>query len=393
MTMVLSRSPSTTRLEYTVSVYDTIRDVDPDEWNRVRDPHADPFMDPGFVAAVENSLGNTCRFRPLLVRDEQGQPVAAACLCYFPVDAAVLANGFARRIANVINGVAPFLLRVPLLLVGLPVSCGASHLRFAPEADREAVLRLIDEQARLFARETKAKCIVFKEFESHECHDLQPLAALGYRQADSLPMNCVPAKHASFDKYLASIPSAKRRTIRKSREKFANSGLRVVHLRGGDGADQVYTEEVHKLYDGVLDRAKVRFERLPAEFFREIARQMPENSLFTYIFQGERVVAFAATVLVDEVFDQMFVGYDYELNPKCDLYFNLFFEAVSAAFQRGPRRIYVGQTSDEFKHQKLSSYQVPLSIYVKGTHPLVNTLIKQAFGLFFPPRPMQYPPL
>src|SRR5580704_2155204 len=192
MTMVLSRSPSTTRLEYTVSVYDTIRDVDPDEWNRVREPHSDPFMDPGFVAAVENSLGNTCRFRQLLVRDEQGQPVAAACLCYFPVDAAVLASGFARRIANVINGVAPFLLRVPLLLVGLPVSCGASHLRFAPEADREAVLRLIDEQARLFPRETKAKCIVFKAFEAHECHDLQSLAPLGYRQADSLPMNCVP---------------------------------------------------------------------------------------------------------------------------------------------------------------------------------------------------------
>ncbi len=392
MTMVLSRDSSPARLAYTVSVYDTIRDVDPDEWNRVRDPDADPFMDPGFVAAVENSLGSTCRFRPLLIRDEEGQPVAAACLCYFPVDAAVLANGFARRIANVINGVAPFLLRVPLLLVGLPISCGASHLRFAPEADRAAALRLIDEQAQLFARETKAKCIVFKEFESHECHDLQPLAALGYRQADSLPMNCVPAKHASFDKYLASIPSAKRRTIRKSREKFAKSGLRVVHLRGSDGADQLYTDEVHKLYDGVLDRAKVRFERLPAEFFREIARQMPDGSLFTYVFQGERIVAFAATLTVEEVFDQMFVGYDYDLNPECDLYFNLFFEAVAAAFQRDPRRIYVGQTSDEFKHQKLSSFQIPLSIYVKGTHPLVNTLIKNAFGLFFPPRPMHYPP-
>jgi hypothetical protein len=348
-------------------------------------------MHPGFVAAVENSFGSVCRFRQVLVRDEQGRPVAAACLCFFPVDAAVLANGFARRVANVINVVAPVLLRVPLLLVGLPVSCGASHLRFAPEADSEAALRVIDEQARQFARETKAKCIVFKEFEAHECHDLEPLAALGYRQADSLPMNCAPAEYASFDEYLASIPSAKRRTIRKSREKFSKCGFKVVHLSGGDGADRLYTDEVHRLYDGVLDRAKVRFERLPAEFFREIARQMPHNSLFTYIFQGERIVAFAATLTVEEVFDQMFVGYDYGLNPDSDLYFNLFFEAVSAAFQRRPRKIYIGQTSDEFKHQKLSSFQVPLSIYVKGTRPLVNALIKNGFGLFFPPRPMQYP--
>jgi len=391
MTMVVSSQPSSTRLRYTASVYDSIRDVDPDEWNRVRDPHADPCMHPGFVAAVENSFGDICRFRQILIRDEHGHPVAAACLCFFPVDAAVLADGFARKVANVINGVAPVLLRIPLLLVGLPISCGASHLRFAPEADREAVLRLIDDQARRFARETKAKCIVFKEFEAHECHDLEPLAALGYRQADSLPMNCAPAEYTSFDQYLASIPSAKRRTIRKSREKFAKFGFKVVHLRGGDGADRLYTNAVHRLYDGVLDRAKVRFERLPAEFFREIARQMPDNSLFTYVFQGERIVAFAATLTVEEVFDQMFVGYDYDLNPECDLYFNLFFEAISAAFQRGPRRIFIGQTSDEFKHQKLSGFQVPLSIYVKGTHPIINALIKNAYGLFFPPRPMQYP--
>jgi predicted N-acyltransferase len=391
MTMVVSTQPSSTRSVYTASLYDSIRDVDPDEWNRVRDPHADPFMHPGFVAAVENSFGHICRFRQIIVRDGQGHPVATACLCFFPVDAAVLADGFARKLANVINGVVPVLLRIPLLLVGLPVSCGASHLRFSPDADREAALRVIDEEAVRFAKETKAKCVVFKEFEAHECHDLESLAALGYRQADSLPMNCAPAEYSSFDNYLASIPSAKRRTIKKSREKFAKFGFRVVHLRGGEGADRLYADDVHRLYDGVLDRAKVRFERLPAEFFREIARQVPDNSLFTYVFHGERIVAFAATLTVDEVFDQMFVGYDYDLNPECDLYFNLFFEAISEAFRRGPRRIYIGQTSDEFKHQKLSGFQVPLSIYVKGTHPVINALIKNAFGLFFPPRPMQYP--
>jgi predicted N-acyltransferase len=390
MTMVLSGQPST-RLLYSASLYESIRDVDADEWNRLRDPRADVFMHPGFVAAVENSFADICRFRRVIVRDEHGHPMAAACLCFFPVDAAVLADGFARKVANVINGVAPVLLRIPLLLVGLPVSCGASHVRFAPEADREAALRIIDVEAKKFARETKAKCIVFKEFEAHECHDLEPLAGLGYRQADSLPMNCAPADYASFDEYLASIPSAKRRTIKKSREKFAKLGFKVVHLCGGEGADRLYTSDVHRLYDGVLDRAKVRFERLPAEFFREIARQMPDNSLFTYVFRGDQIVAFAATLTVDDVFDQMFVGYDYELNPECDLYFNLFFEAVSEAFRRRPRRIYIGQTSDEFKHQKLCGFQVPLSIYVKGTHPVISALIKNAFGLFFPPRPMQYP--
>ena len=54
MTTVVSTQPSQARQQYSASVYESIRDVDPEEWNRVRDPHGDPFMHPGFVAAVEN---------------------------------------------------------------------------------------------------------------------------------------------------------------------------------------------------------------------------------------------------------------------------------------------------------------------------------------------------
>jgi predicted N-acyltransferase len=62
------------------SIYDSIRDVDVDEWNRVRNPRHDPFMDPGFIEAVENSMGTVCRFRHVVVRDKSGTPIAAACL-------------------------------------------------------------------------------------------------------------------------------------------------------------------------------------------------------------------------------------------------------------------------------------------------------------------------
>ena len=62
-------------------------------------------------------------------------------------------------------------------------------------------------------------------------------------------------------------------------------------------------------------------------------------------------------------------------------------------FERGPRRIYVGQTSDDFKHQKLSTYQVPLTLYVKGRQWVARGLLASGFRWFFPPRPMKYPAL
>jgi predicted N-acyltransferase len=190
---------------------------------------------------------------------------------------------------------------------------------------------------------------------------------------------------------VSRVKSSRRRTIRKSREKFLNSGLKVVHLLGGEGADALFTDEVYELYRGVLDRAAVRFEVLTAEYFREIARQMPESSMFTFIYQRDRIVAFAISLLSEELFEQLFIGFDYRLNGQFDLYFNLFFETLDRAFARHPRRIYVGQTSDDFKHQKLSTFQYPLSIYVKGHHWLVNLCTALRFEWFFPPREMKYP--
>ena len=387
----LSNVPSISPARYRATTYPSIRDADWDVWNGLRDVKSDPFMDPRFILAVENSMAADSRFRHVLIHDEQGRPTAAACLCAYSVDGALLAEGGARTVATSIKKVAPFLLRVPVMLCGLPVSAGASHLRFADHADRAAVLSILDGLLCDFAKETRSKCIVFKEFEAAGCLELVALESLGYRRADSLPMNCVPAGYSSFDDYLSRTNSARRRTIRRSKEKFARCGLKVVHRAGGDGVDELFSDDVHRLYEAVLERATVRFERLPAAFFREVARQMPDNSLFTFVNQGDRVVAFAATIFSEELFDQMFIGLDYRLNPECDLYFNVFFEALGAAFDRGPRHIHVGQTSDEFKHQKLTAYQIPLAMYVKGCAWLVNLFLKHRFEWFFPPRPLKYP--
>jgi predicted N-acyltransferase len=393
MTCLLTQADRvlTAPARYYVSEHDSIRDVDWDDWNRLRDPKLDPYMDPRYILAVENSMGKDSQFRQVLFYDEAGDPAASACLCSFSIDGAMLAEGRARTVANVINRVAPWLLRLPLMLCGLPVSTGSSHLRFAADANRGIILRALDRILVDFAKSTGCRCIVFKEFEAEQSRELVPLESLGYRQADSLPMNCTPVGFHSFDDYLSRVKSSRRRTIRQSREKFRASGLRVVNYLGGEGADVLFSDDVYRLYGAVLDRAAVRFERLPAEFFREIARQLPENSLFTYIYERDRIVAFAITLFCEEFFDQMFIGLDYRLNAQCDLYFNLFFETLDAVFARTPSRIFVGQTSDDFKHQKLSAFQIPLSLYVKGCNRLVDSLLARCFDMFFPSRPLKYP--
>ncbi len=87
----------TSRAPYHAVTCRSILDVDWNEWNQLRDPEGDPFMDPRYVLAVENSMGSVCSFRHVVVRDNDGRAVATACLCAYTIEGPSLATGTARR--------------------------------------------------------------------------------------------------------------------------------------------------------------------------------------------------------------------------------------------------------------------------------------------------------
>ncbi len=373
-------------MAYTCTLYNSILEVDQALWNQFRRGDADPFMDPHFIRAVEVSMADSGRFWHAVFHDPDGRPMGCACICLYRVDASLLADGFAKTVANAFKRVVPWLLHFNVLFCGLPISAGQSSLRLAPDCDANALAQALDAQLNQLARANRAKCIVLKEYTAEECARLPALADLGYLRADSLPMNHAQPGYRDFEHFCSSQKSRKRHPIRTSQKKFDKSGLRVVQLTGRGGADAIYTDEVHRLYENVLDRAKVKLEKIPAEFFRELARQLPDESAFTFIYQGERVVAFAASLFTKAVYHQMFVGVDYSLNSDYDLYFNLFFHAVDYGFRQNVADIYVGQSADTFKQRKLGCYPVPLYFYVKGCDALTTLVIRKGFHLLFPPR-------
>jgi hypothetical protein len=377
--------------DYNFEVYDSIRQADWGEWNSLRDAASDPFMDPRFIEAVENALGNDCRFRHVVVRDAQRRPMAIACLSSYSIGGASLAKGPLRKVMAALERAVPWVFRSKLILGGLPISAGQSHLRFAPEADRAAVLRCLDRVARQFASREWARLILFKEIDPVGCADLGPLAALGYRRADSFPMNQVEPGCRDFDDYLSRFTSKKRRPVRRSQRKFEDAGLRAVHLFGRDGVAELYTDQVHRLYEAVVSRSAVQFEHLPPEFPRELARKMPDNTLFTFVYRGEEIVGFSMSLVSDTTFHGMVLGVDYDVNAEAEVYFNLLYHSIDQAFRHGARDICIGQTTDALKHDKLGCYQSPLSIYVKGGRWTMRAVLAAGFSWFFPPRPLLYP--
>ncbi|MDY0165518.1 MAG: GNAT family N-acetyltransferase [Thermoguttaceae bacterium] len=339
-------------MTFRYEIYDAIDQVPAVSWQSVCPPGSDIFMDARLLRVFEQTLAATASFHYVVVYDSAGSPVAAACLSMCELDAALFCSGFVANAIRCLRRIWPSYLKFRTLFCGLPFSAGQCHVRVSPAASSPsglpAVAGSLHAAALSLARRHRLRLIVFKEFSAAEETMMRQLERLGYIRGESLPMNCAGMRFSCLDDFCACLRSHYRYKINRSRRKFHAAGLRVEHLAGQAVLD-AYTDEVHCLYDAVVDAADVHLERLPARFFRELASALPENvKLTTARYQG-RIVAFAWSLFADDVYRDLFVGIDYNLNLDCDLYFNLMLNDLDAAFRTGAREIYMGQTADVFK--------------------------------------------
>ncbi len=65
---------------YSFQLSASIDETNLDDWNSLRDGDGDVFLAPGFIAAVERSMGGEVKSWTLVVYDEKYRPAAAACL-------------------------------------------------------------------------------------------------------------------------------------------------------------------------------------------------------------------------------------------------------------------------------------------------------------------------
>lgn len=363
-------------MAYSYTIYHSIDQVDLDQWRSLELTAADTLLDPRFLRVVERSMADRAECRYVIMRNELKVPVGIACLCSSRLDLTLLVTGRARRALNAMARLLPYLKGIPLQSVGCPLPTGHAFLRMADDADPREILGLLDSVLGRMAAQYQSRILMLGEFDDQESSRLDALEELGYQRVAREPMNQMQGGFCDFDDFCASLGSRKRYPISRSRKKFAESGLSVAHVRGADGAGRLDFDAIHGLFRAVVED-KPRSEEVPASFFRELALGMPEESVFTLIHDDQRLVACATSLIVEGTFHQLFVGYDRPLNPGCDLYFNLFFEAVDYALRQGATTIYLGQTSSTFKMQKLDAFQIPRYLYVKSLRRLGSAIVRR----------------
>lgn len=373
-------------MSYSIQVCDSVDQIDVAAWESLQDAD-DLFMDLRLLRATADSMADTDSFRFLLVRDIAGTAVAATCLWSFKATGTLLAvdNWIIRTIKRV-SSVVSTLNNHRVLVCGMPVSAGQNNLRFAAGANRTEILDALHTKLMSIAKSEGLRYVIFKEFEQVDPEFTAKMMELGYYCADSLPMNQVDARWPSFEAYLATLTSKKRSQIKNTNKKCRQGEVQLIVTSDPDEVDRVYTDSVHQLYRAVLGNAEAQLETLPPTFFRNLARQFPDQTTFSYVLENDTVLAFGVVLYSDQVAYPLYVGVNYDRNNEYDLYFNVMFSMFEESLRRGVQLVSWGQTADQFKQMKLNCYQTPRHFFVTPTNLFSKTLLAAFFPYLFPKR-------
>lgn len=365
---------------YVSKVYASPRDVPSELWYQVVD-RDDPFMNLRMLEALYKSWRGRKPFWPVIFLDPQGRAVAATCLCGHKVDLAQLGNPVGRRLILAVRKLWAGFMHVRTLVCGVPLSTAHSCLRLHPGANADQVARELGRRMRRMAWRHWYQATLVKDIDSRQLDDAEPLLKHGFIRAATAPMNVVDVRHSNIDEWLSDLRSHYRYRWRKSLAKFETARLRCEHLQG-DQILQVYDRRVHKMYVDLVRRQTMRFERLPFAFFKNLVAAAGDHVRLTVIWQDDRVVAFSWALLCGRVYQNLFCGYDAQLNRECDLYFNMALRDVGYAMTLGVDKILLGQTSNTFK-ARLGARLSDRHFYVRGIAP-VTLALKLFGGYLFP---------
>lgn len=372
-------------MAYSFALFNSSQEVDPREWYSVCDVRTNPFLDLRYIRVIEESTAGECKCWCAVFYDDAKKPFACCCFSQFVVDGALLAPAGVRKVVDAVRTVLPRLLKYRMMVGGLPTTTGHSQGQIAilPGANLEEFAKQFDKAAMQLAKKHRSRLISVKEFSAETADQLAPLMSHGYRRIPSLVTYGMKAEHPSFDEYYQTRSKRTRANMRKVFDKFESAGLRCVNLKGGEGADKLITDDVYKLYEAVYDKAQVKLEKAPIEFFRELARRLPDESKFTFLYQGERVVGFCCAVTSPTCHYMIYCGVDYDLNPVGDVYFNVIYRGFGFGLEQRPEAIKVGAAADEFK-KRMGCNGTQLYFYAKFVPKVSSLLFGAIAGLIFP---------
>jgi predicted N-acyltransferase len=269
-------------------VIEHIDDVSASEWNRLAGAEQ-PFLRHEFLAALEHQhcVGGNTGWRPLhvIARDGAGRLVGAMPLYLKQHSWGEFVFDWSWAEAYREHGLAYY----PKVVCAVPFTpVSGARLLTAPDSERSLIVARLFETAEEVAREAGASSLHLLFAHGEELDAARTLGWLSRRDCRFVWRN---QGYESFDDFLARMSSAKRKKLRRERQRVQEAGIRF-ETRLGSDIDARQWQTIYGLYASTfLKRGQSPY--LARGFFGELGRTLPEHLLVVLALLAGEAVAVA----------------------------------------------------------------------------------------------------
>jgi predicted N-acyltransferase/multidrug transporter EmrE-like cation transporter len=357
-----------------VVVAKSIEVFDRDEWNRLfHGERGEDLEDWSFYRAVEQS--HLPGFDLLYFGLRENGALRAAVPAFvtdYRLDTTL--TGPMRRFTDGIARVLPRLLTQRMLCLGSPVG-EICHLGFAPdcsEAEQANLLETLFAEVEKEAAQRRVSMVATKDAAADQDRLWSAAGAKnGLRRQPSLPTACLDIRFDSIDDYLATLSSATRKDLRRKMK--AAAALRVEWRSNVDDI----IDDVMRLYHATLANAELSFEELTPDFFRQVLANMGSRASCATYWVEDKLIAFNLVLHDGTTLLDKFLGMDYEVARRYNLYYVTWLHNVRYCIEHGVAHYQAGQGLHQEK-ARLGSRLTPNWLWYRHR----NRVVDKVFATF-----------
>jgi predicted N-acyltransferase len=357
----------------TVTLVPSIAEIDAAQWDACANPDPatfNPFVSHAFLKALETSrtVGRTTGWLPrhLVLEDENGK-VAAAAPAYVKSHSQgeyVFDHTWAEAYVQAGGRYYP---KLQIAVPFTPVPGPRLFVKPGPKAiaDEELLASAAIEVARQGGLSSIHLTFLAADTATR-------LRTLGFLTRTGQQFHWQNRGYTSFDDFLATLTSRKRKAARKEREAALAPGIEIEHLTG-PAITEAHWDAMFAFYTDTGNRKWGR-PYLNRAFFSELGRVMPDRSLLVMAKRDGRYIAGALNLIGGDCLYGRYWG-AIEHHPA--LHFEVcYYQAIEFAIASGLARVEAGAQGEH----KLARGYLPVETY--SAHWIADPGLRRAVERF-----------
>lgn len=354
--------------ELTYRILDSVSLIEKSEWDLIFGDIPEGY---DFFKTIEESKIKEFSFSYVLIYEGK-DILLIACLFTADFNLDIAVSGISQKLIQGIRKLIPGFFIVKTLFCGSPFGeNGILGIRKGLKDKNTLIYELIKITG-VICKKKHIPLIIFKDFLKDDLVILEPLKTQGFFRVESFPSVITELHFNSLDDYFRSLSYNTRKDLRRKIKNATSKGN--IEVKVADSIEDII-DDIYRLYLNTYNAGSVKFEKLTKEFFINAARLMPGQTKFFLYYLGRRLAAFNLCFVYKDTLIDKFIGFDYDIAYKYNLYFFSWCYNIEWCLKNSLRYYQVGQT-DYYPKLKLGGEIILLYAYIKHNNPIMNLILR-----------------